>query len=163
MVTVIRMGFFHLSTMSHSRVADSDSDETPQQLFGLRENHLKIYISLVHVLNAADRRQMLTHHFSKGKTKTRKKKKVQSLLFASPATILFNLHDSFSSVVVAQSRGFTSRFAACSHDLAEKRKWAFQSFSATSESTKQDQSNIRGRFKVTHTHTTSGSLPPVHN
>lgn len=50
MVTVIRMGFFHLSAVSHIRAADSASGETPQQLLGLRflVNYFeKIYIYIV--------------------------------------------------------------------------------------------------------------------
>lgn len=58
--------------------------------------------------------------------------KKNSLKKVQVAVRLFST-DSIRSV---QSHGFTSRFAVCSDDLAQKRKLAFYSFSATPENTK---------------------------
>lgn len=129
MVTVIRMGFFHLSAVSHIRAADSASGETPQQLLGLSKlvNYFEkknIYIVGTCVVRGRRTPDADSHFPARHKKNSSKKVQVAVRLFST---------DSIRSV---QSRGFTSRFATCSDDLAQKRKLAFYSFSATPENTK---------------------------
>lgn len=111
--TVIRMGFFYLCTVSHSRAADSAGGETPQQLLGLRflGNSLKKKKNVGKCVERGRLTSDADSHFPQF-TKKAAEKKVQV------AMRLFSA-DSIRSV---QSCGFTSRFAACSGDLAEKRK-----------------------------------------